>query len=91
MGQKALRYVETQEGGLLVGIEALPLVFRHDWGGGLSKTPHCRVETRDGAVAGSGRGQTGKTCHTGRVFPVQHVTDVLGEEGDVLGVVGMCW
>ena len=43
-GQKAHRRVETQDGGLLLGTEALPVMFRHNEGQTWSETLHCHVK-----------------------------------------------
>jgi len=39
VGQKGHLRVEKRDGGLLLGTEALPLVFQHDWGVGWVEKP----------------------------------------------------
>ncbi len=68
MGRKAHRCVETRDGGLLLGIEALALVFQHDGGVGVVKMPHCRIETRQGGVVGSGEAEQKKHALYGAFF-----------------------
>ena len=53
MSGKAHCRAETRQGGLLLGVEAPSLVFRHNWGARVVKTAPSRVSTRDGAMGGA--------------------------------------
>ncbi len=68
MGQKAHCHIKTRDGGLLLGIEALALMFQHNGGVGVVKMPHCRIETRQGGVVGSGEAEQKKHALYGAFF-----------------------
>jgi len=67
VGRKANRRVKTRQGGFLLGIEVLPLVFQHDWGAWVVKTA---PSSRRNARWSCGRGRTGKTRPVWRVCVV---------------------